>query len=709
MELRGSSTDPATTLAPRRNILPKLQQAIRAQLAKRAPAEKVYLFLIPTVGVLTGVAALAIAYLISLLQDLLWGSGDNLLAGAETSPWWLRLLIPTLGGATVGVVAWLLKRDVRGVGTPGLVQALALRGGHISFRQEMPAVFAGIVTVSSGGSLGREGPMIEFAAALGSRLGRLFALNTQQIRVLVCCAAAAAISAVYNAPIGGTIFVMEILIGSFALEIFGPVVIASVISTLIFRGAMGDLPRFVIPAYGLVSVWELAAYLVLGVLGGLFSVLTIKCIGWVDDAFRRLRAGAYARPAIGFALVGAIGIAFPHVYGNGAETVNLALHDDLPILLLVALPVAKLLATAITRGSGGSGGIFTPTLMLGALVGGAFGYAVHAWFPALTATSGAYALVGMGAVLAGTTHAPIMAIMMIFEQTGTYSIILPLMLVCIVSNLVARRFQAEPLHLDALRRRGVVLPTGVEGSLMQSLRVADVMHDDVEAVKERDPFKKVVEYFLHTPRNFLYVTDDERRFVGAISLHAIKDVLSAGQALDVVIAADLVEPFETVTPNEFLADAMEKFWRQHAERLPVVQDDDSRKLIAWVSQRDLIGIYSQEILKKRQLLARFTVSDASVQERGGYVELPEAFAIRTFIVPPALDGQTIGEIAPRSAFGVHVLQIARYDPVRRRQTVEMPGPASVLHTHDRLVVIGSREGIERLQRTLNVKTEELGR
>lgn len=689
----------------RRIILGKLRHTIRKELAQRASGENAYLFLIPTVGALTGVAALAIAHLIGLLQEAFWGSRDNLLAGAAAAPWWWQLLIPTLGGAAVALVAWLLKRDVRGAGTPGLVQALALRGGHVSFRQELPAVFAGIVTVSSGGSLGREGPMIEFAAALGSRLGRLFALNTHQVRVLVCCAAAAAISAVYNAPIGGTIFVMEILIGSFALEIFGPVVIASVISTLIFRGAMGDLPRFVIPAYELVSVWELAGYAVLGVLGGLFSVLTIRSIGWVDDTFRKWRTGRHARPVIGFAVIGAIGIAFPHVYGNGAETVNMALHEELPIYLLVALPVVKLLATAITRGCGGSGGIFTPTLMLGALVGGAFGYGVHAWFPAHTAEYGAYALVGMGAVLAGTTHAPIMAIMMIFEQTNSYSIILPLMLVCIVSNLVARRLQPEPLHLDALRRRGVVLPSGPEASLMRSVRVADVMHDDVEAVKERDPFKKVVEYFLHTPRSFLYVTDDGGRFVGAISLHAIKDVLSAGQALEVVIAADLVEPFEVVMPSEFLADAMEKFWRQHAERLPVVEDGDARKLVGWVSQRDLIGIYSQEILKKRHLLARFGTHQGSAQGRGSYVELPEGFAIQTFVVPPALDGRTIGEIAPRSAYGVHALQIARYDPLHRKQIVEMPGPASVLNTHDRLVVIGSNASIELFQRTLNVEAE----
>lgn len=687
----------------RHTIQQRIRQAVRTKLAPRASAENAYLLLIPTVGVLAGVSALAIAYLMSLLQMGFWGAAHDVLAGAEAAQWWRRLLGPMLGGAVVAGMAWLLRHDVRGAGTAGLTEALALRGGHISTRRTLPSTLAGIVTVSSGGSLGREGPMIELAAAMGSRLGRRFGLGTQQVRVLVCCGAAAAISAVYNAPIGGTIFVMEILIGSFALEIFGPVVIASVISTLIFRGAMGDLPRFVIPTYELVSVWELAAYLALGVLGGLFSVLTIRCIGSVDEAFRKWRAPGPARTVAGFALVGAIGIVFPHVFGNGAESVNLVLHEQLPLYLLLALPVAKLLATALTRGSGGSGGIFTPTLMMGALVGGAFGYVVHGWFPLHTAEYGAYALVGMGAVLAGTTHAPIMAIMMIFEQTDSYSIILPLMMVCTISNLVARRIQPESLHLDTLRRRGVLLPAGPEAGVMKTLRVADVMHDDAEAARERDPFPVVVDYFLNTPRNHLYVVDDDRNFVGSVPLHAIKNLLAAGQSLDVVIAADLVEPFECVTPDEFLADTMEKFWGQHAERLPVVESYDAPRLVGWVSQRDLIGIYNQEILGKRQLLAHFTIPDsaASGDGDGRFVELPEGISIRTLVVPATFGGKTIREIAPRSEFGVHVLQVAHYAAARRKPVIEMPGPDSVLYADDRLVVVGAREDVERLQRSLH--------
>lgn len=667
------------------------------------PADTIYVLLIPIIGLITGIAALAIAHVLALLQRLLWGNGENLLTSVAAAPWYYRLLIPGLGGATLALMVLLFKRDVRGGGTAGLMEAIALRGGRIRMRREVPAVIAGIVTVSSGGSLGREGPMIEFAAVIGSWLGRRFALSTQQVRVLVCCAAAAAISAVYNAPIGGTIFVMEILIGTFALEIFGPVVIASVLATLVFRSAMGQLPRFVIPVYELVSAWELVGYLLLGIICGVFSVVVIEFMAWSTDVFRKLVPLGYVRPIIGLLMLGAIGIEFPQVFGNGYETVNTALHEQLPLILLLVLPLMKLLATGITRGSGGSGGVFTPTLMLGALVGGAFGYGVHAAFPAQTAEYGAYAIVGMGAVLAGTTHAPIMAIMMIFEQTNSYPIILPLMLVCIVSNLVARQLKTESLHEDALQRRGVALNVKPEAGVMRSLRVADVMHDDRDCVHEREPFSRVVDYFLSAPRNFLYVVDGQGRFMGAISLHAIKETLHTRFGHEIVLATDLTEPFESVTPDQPLADVMGVFWRQHSERLPVVADRASMRLIGWIGQRDLLGVYQQEILDQNPLLARFQTTEPSGTGRATYIELPPGTTIRTFVVPSGLAGRTVGEIVPNGKYGVHVLQIQRHNPHQRKQVVELADADTRLRMNDRMVVMAAEHDMAALQETLELR------
>jgi len=676
-----------------RSFVGKLRQLVWAQLAKRTPSENAFLILVPIVGAGTGAASILIAHLISYLQSKWWGSSGILLEISLTVPWQTKLIILTLGGIVVGCLGWLTRTETRGGGTSSIIHALALRGGAISARQTLPRVLAGIVTVACGGSLGREGPMSQFASAYGSYLGRRCKLSTPHLRILVCCAGASAIAAVYNAPIGGALFALEILIGSFALEVFGPVVVASVISTLIFRGFMGDIPRFVIPHYELISAWELIAYFGLGILGGLASIAFRRVLFWTEDLFQKLPMPAFVKPALGFALVAGIGIWYPHVFGNGYDAVNRTLHEQLPLTLLLILPVAKMVATAITAGSGGAGGLFTPSLMVGALLGGAFGYGVHAWFPAQTAEHGAYALVGMGAVLAGTTHAPLTAMVMIFEQTNSYQIILPLMFVCIISTVTSRLWRGDSMHIEALRRRGVILPRGPEASVMQTLHVSDVMHEQVDRVRVNDTFPVVVDHFLNSRYNNLYVVDEGDRFLGAIPLHALKEMLTQGENLSSVIAVDLLdETFTFVTPADRLADTMDKFWQQNSERLPVVRDAGTRQLLGWISKRDLIGIYNQEILQKQQVLGRFSTGEDSGR-REQYVELPTGFQLQTVLVPAALEGQTISEVAPRARHSVHVLAVHRGGGVSGREPVEMPGPGTRLHTGDKLVIIGAVEDI----------------
>jgi CBS domain-containing protein len=295
------------------------------------------------------------------------------------------------------------------------------------------------------------------------------------------------------------------------------------------------------------------------------------------------------------------------------------------------------------------------------------------------------------------THAPLMAIMMVFEQTDSYQIVLPLMFVCVVSHFtVLRVLRAGSMEEESLRRRGVTLPRGPEGSVMQTLRVADVMHEDVSSVNHSAPFPLVVERFLKEPYNHLYVTDSTGKFIGAIRLHALKEMLHQSDALNSVIAHDLVDgTFPVVTPAQKLAETMDLFWEQNCERLPVVNNVTDRRLIGWMSKRDLIGVYSQEILRKRQLLSHFVVTEGD-ERRDVFVELPEGFEVRTIEVPPQLAGKTLAELAPRSKFGVHVLALKRRDPLTGREVVEMPNPQTRFAGDNRLVVIGTFEGIAQL-------------
>ncbi len=659
-----------------------------AQLGKRSPSENTFLLLLPVVGLLTGLAAVGISHAVAFLQHQFWDGGRYLLDAALENPWPLRIVIPLIGGLIVGVIGVTFKVETRGAGTVSIIQALALKGGHLSLSQTLPRIVAAIVTLATGGALGREGPPTQLGGALGSHLGRRFKLQPQQLRMLVCAASASALAAVYNAPIGGSLFALEVLMGNFALEVFGPVVVASVISTLVYRSALGGLPRFVVPHYQLVSAWELPWYLLLGIIAGVVSIIFVKALSWAQDGFEKMPGPVWLRPTVGFLLLGGLGAWLPHVFGNGYEVVNLALHEQFPWQLLLLLPAAKLVATALTFGSGGAGGLFMPSLVIGGLVGGAFGYVVHEWFPHSTAEYGAYALVGMGGIVAGTTHAPITAIMMIFEQTDNYQIVLPLMFVCIVSHATARVLGGRSLNDEALRRRGVVLPRGPEAGIMQTIRVADVMHDDVEAVTEATPFAQVVDYFLKRPRKNLYVVDAGGRYVGTIRLHSIKDVLHEGQTLGMVVARDLVdEQFPYLRPDEKLADTMDRFWREDAERLPVINNPTDRRLIGWMSKRDLIGVYSQEILRKRQLLAHFVMRDGD-QRRDVFVELPEGFELRTVEIPVHQAARTLAQLAPRSTYGVHVLVLKRRDPATGCETVQLPAPNTQLLAGDRLVVIG---------------------
>ena len=692
-----------------RAIGSKFQALLPAQLGKRSPGENVFLVLLPIVGLAVGFVSAATAHVIAFLQNQFWGSGQNLLSAAQDNPWFLRLLILLVGGLLVGMMGWFFRVQTRGGGITTIMQAVALKGGYLSLRQTLPRDWTAIVTIATGGSLGREGAMALLASAIGSWTGRRFRLSSQQLRVLVCASAAAALAAVYNAPIGGSLFALEILMGNFALEVLGPVVVVSVISTLVFRSCMGSLPRFEVPHYELVSAWELLPYLVLGFLAGLISLLFVRALFGSQDLFEKLPLPNWLKPAIGMLLVGVIGVWWPHVFGNGFETVNLTLREQLPIKLLLILIGMKIIASSLTFGSGGAGGLFTPSLMVGALLGGSFGYGVHLLFPHVTAEHGAYALVGMGGVLAGMTHAPLTAIMMIFEQTNNYQIVLPLMFVCIVSHFTTRLFKGRSLDEESLRRRGIVLPTGLEASVMQSVRVEDIMHDDVSAISHSVPFPMVVEQFLKEPYSNLYVVNSAGKFLGAIRFHSMKDMLRQTESLSSVIADDLVDDsFQFVTPQQNLADVMDIFWRENAERLPVIDNSTDRKLIGWISKRDLLGVYSQEILRKRQRLARFIVSEAD-EKRDVFVELPEGFELRTAELPSHLDGRTLSELAPRASYGVHILAIKRRDPVTGRSITEMPEPGKRLAAGDDLVVIGKSDSLAQFMASLVAGVENEAR
>jgi chloride channel protein, CIC family len=652
-----------------------------------------FFMLIPLVGVIGGLLAVGVDALLDGVRLVLWGQDASPLALGRTSPPWRVLAAPTAGGLLVGLLIWWGKQPVSGQGTALLIESVVLRQGVVPPRPVLLSSLAAVLTVGSGGSLGKEGPLLRLDAMLASWLGQKAGVGAHRSKILLACGAAAGMAATYNVPVGGALFAMEVILGNFALEIFGPIVVSSVIATVIARGLLGDVPLYAATGYELQNGWELLPYLGLGVIGGCASVAFVFGVRGGRALFDQLRfLPPAAKPAVGLFMVGAIALWFPHVLGNGFEGITQALSGGLPLALLLLLPVAKIAATALTSGGGGAGGMFTPALFVGAMVGGAYGALVPAFWPLATSPLGAYAAVGMAAIAAGTTHAPISAILILFELTGNYQLILPLMVAAISSSFLSRSLYRYSIDEEALRRRGVDLSFRMEEAVLAGVEVKSLMRQDPEVLRPDASYAEVVERFLKSHRQRLFVVDGQGRLEGAVSLHDIKHLLQEPSAVAAVVAHDLATPVDQLLhPDTRLHRATEAFAQSDFERLPVVERGSGR-FLGLLSKKDLLAIYSQEVLGRPAMLATFVSAGGAGRD---YVELPPDFSLRLVPVPPSLLGRTLAEARLPQRFAVRVIEVKRPRTGGLAERV-MPAADTRLRAGDELIVIGPTAAIDRL-------------
>ncbi len=671
---------------------------ILRDLANRPPGEKRYLLSVPLTGILTGLASVALFRLLGLIQGLFWGSRDDLLAPAQALSPLHRFLAPAVGGALVGLLILLAREAVRGHGASGLIEAVATRGGVIPIRPTLLRAGATLLTVGSGGSLGREGPLLRVGAAMASFLGRRLGLAGHRVKILVGCGAAAGIAAAYNAPIGGALFAMEVILGNFALESFGPIVVSSVLATIITRAVFGPYPAYSPPAHEtLASPWELGNYLVMGLLIGVASALFIVALRAAERGFDRVPLPGWVKPILGFSLVGAIGILYPHVFGNGYDTTNLVLHESLPLRLILILALLKVLATALTMGSGGAGGLFTPTLFVGAVLGSAFGSGCENLFPETTSGTGAYALVGMAAMVAGTTQAPLTAILMIFELTGDYQILLPLMFACAVATVVGRLLHRESIYTEPLVDRGVRLGGRLEELVMDRIQVRDIMRAGAPPASGNDTIEAILARLKEEGRKELYVVDDGGRLQGTVSLAELSEYLDKPEERKTVRAADAAyEHVPVLHQDDRLSDAIGRWSKVSRDRLPVVDGRETRRYVGELSAGDIIALYSQEVLRKEARLARFESPDDRGRSETTYVELPSEYVVALVTLPGSFPPTTIRELGPRTRFGINVIEVKRPAPGATERRI-IPGPDTEVRGGDSLIVVGRPGDIAHLR------------
>lgn len=554
------------------------------------------------VGGMGGGAAIAFREAIGLIQYLIFGFADERFhSNVADVPWWIILLAPALGGVVVGVIVHFIMPARRPQGVADVMEASALRRGRMSWRDGFGAFTVSAITIGSGGSAGREGPVVHFAAFLSSVVSRFLGIDPALRRVLLGCGVAAGVAASFNAPIAGVFFALEVVIGSYALGNLAPVVIASVTGTIISRSYFGDYAAFIIPEHAINSFWEFPAFAILGLVSAVVAVSLVWSIDVVRRTHEKLSTPAIARPAMAGLMVGAIGLAFPQVMGVGYEATDEALNEQLAFQMLIILIVLKTTATALTLGSGFGGGIFSPSLFLGAMLGGAFGFVATSFFPELSSGHGAYTLVGMGAVAGATLGAPISTIFIVYELTQDSALTIAVMIATVISTQIFTATYHRSFFFWQLDLRGVNILASRESRIIHDTKVGEVMAQDYVTVQPMALLPEMREKLTATRYSEIFVVDEEGRLVGTITLKDLgKDAFKHERDAD-LRAIDVCRRAPPVALLEHdLEEAITLIETTHEEHIAVVESMHYMRLVGVLHENDVMARYHQCIIDTRR-------------------------------------------------------------------------------------------------------------
>lgn len=572
------------------------RKVLRLAYHPRIP-EGAYLVTISiVVGLATGLGCVLFLRLLRWITWLSFEASRPLLSPLGDS---FTVLPPVVGGLVVGFVVYRLAEEARTHDIPDVMAAIAIKGGRVSGFVSAMRGLSSAITLGSGGSGGQIGPVTQLGAGIGSTIGQFFKMSDQRIITLTAGGAAGGVAATLNAPIAGAMFALELLVGHFTAD-FSLIILSSVTAAIVSRALLGNYPAFFVPAYDLVSAKEMLLYALLGVLAGLVGVAFVRLLYATEDLFGRWQFREAFKPAVGGLCVGLLGLVAPGIYGIGMRVVGEALNGDIAWNVLLLLLVAKLVATPITLGSGGSGGVFAPSLFLGAMLGGAYGHLVHTLFPDFTARSGAYALVGVGAFFGGVAQAPITAIIVLFEMTGDYRIILPMMTSTVMSVLVFKVFYQETIYTLKLRRRGIAFRAGRDADVMASIPVREALTHRLLWVPEEMTVEEFLRKAAEERHEWFPVLNRTGELTGVITAQDIQKALGNGD-LQAKVGDLATKDLVTVTPNHTLQDVLVRFHVRDLGHLPVVDSTNPKRLIGIISRAHAIRAYNQALMSKHLL------------------------------------------------------------------------------------------------------------
>lgn len=559
-------------------------------------------------GLLTGAigagAAVAFRDLIGLIQTFALGFGSERVASlAALQPWWRVLLAPAAGGLLIGLFIHYVMPGRRPQGVPHVMEAVALDSGRMDIRAGLGAALASAASIGVGASVGREGPVVHLGAALSSWVAQRLHLSRSLSLTLLGCGVASAIAASFNAPIAGVFFALEVVVGHYALSSFAPIVIASVTGTIITRLYYGNFPAFAIPPRTIASFLEFPAFALLGIVCALLAIAFIKGTALVEDGMKRAPIPPWSRPAVAGLVVGAVALAYPQVLGVGYETTDAALAESFPFALLLTLLALKLALSALCLGAGFAGGVFSPSLVIGALAGAAFGIVAGGAFPHLSSGPGAYAIVGMGAVAGAVLGAPISTILIIFELTGNFTLTIAVMIGVVIATVITQQVTGRSFFTNQLARRGITLEGGRETRLLKDKTAADLMRSDFEKVSADLKLPAVRARLQADPLGELFVVEpgEGGRLVGIITLGDL-GAAAFDTARDADLTArDVARLNPACLPATADLEAARRAMDSLAEhQIAVVADAESKRLVGYLRERDITQAYHAALMQARR-------------------------------------------------------------------------------------------------------------
>ncbi len=663
-----------------------MKKRLSILIEKFKTSDQLFMIIIPIIiGLLGGLGAAGLKFLIHFFQDLFWGNQ------AYSASWIITIIVPAAGAFIVGLIIYFFSSEAKGHGVPEVMEAISLRNGIIRARVVFSKAIASSITIASGGSVGREGPIIQIGSAIGSALGQLFRISRRRMQTLVGCGAAAGIAAAFNAPIAGAMFSVEILLGDFAISQFSPIVISSVTATVISRAFYGNYPAFQVPKYELLHWLELIPYAVLGIVAGLVGILFVKVLYYFEDKFDEVKIPDFYKTAMGGILLGILGLSFPQIFGVGYSAMNIALLGNMEIWLLFALIFMKILASSITLGSGSSGGIFAPSLFMGAMTGGLFGNILNKLWPGMTAGPGAYSLVAMGAVVAATTHAPITAILIIFEMTNDYKIILPLMIATIISLVVTKTGKGS-IYTLKLMRKGINIHQGREINILRSMKVKDVMRNSIEIICPKTSINDLSNKFIQSDHSFFYIVNDENIIIEKISQTELATIAPDYEHLkDIVLATDIATPNHlVVTENDHLDFVMREFAKENIGEIPVISSEDPTSIIGTIWRIDVISAYNKEILKRDLAGEVSHLISGSSSKRP--VEVVEGLYLLEVEIPVKFEGKKIKDLNIRNKYKIDIVLIKKPSDSGKPLTT-VPGSDYQFEKNDVALILGEWDNV----------------